>query len=108
MDVLIIILILIGLATATIGILYYVGVLPRDKKKTSNPPSLDNSDNKTCKDNYITPKPFKTGFVNDPRHKNANVCSKKPFGYAIQQPYVNYGLPKIPDNCACTEFIQPP
>jgi len=58
--------------------------------------------------NFIKPTPFKTGFFDNARHVSANLCMDKPVRYPINLPYVNYGLPKISDDCLCTEFIQAP
>lgn len=59
-------------------------------------------------DNFIAPKPFKVGALNNSPQSSANACGDGKFRYAINLPDVNYGLPKISDDCPCTEFIKAP
>ena len=106
---------LIGMLTilgaVVIVVLIYTGVLSVKVTKDNKEgfaPHLKKIKTNTCP-NYITPHKFKTGFFNNSgRFLSANNCLKKPSGYSINQPYVDYGIPKISSDCLCTEFIQPP
>lgn len=112
-----IIVIILSLGIITTGVLFATGILKShsDDRKKSNTKNTLTHESPSITDcgpdgnNYISPKNFGVGFINDSRHTNANICSDKPeLGYLIQQPYVKYNLPKISNNCSCTEFIQPP
>ena len=94
----------------TVAVLFLVGVLKVGDKKSSSNPSKPTEKNPSCKPSSISPAPFKTGFVeNSPQH-SASVCygNDNAVRYPINLPFVNYGLPSIPDNCECLEFIKAP
>ena len=95
----------------TVAVLFLVGVLKVGGKKSSTTnPSKPTEKNPSCKPSSISPAPFKTGFVeNSPQH-SASVCygNDNAIRYPINLPFVNYGLPPIPDNCECLEFIKAP
>jgi hypothetical protein len=57
--------------------------------------------------NYLDPKPFNVGLIRDKPYKTANMCNDQIL-YPIKNLDVKYGLPKISDNCPCTDFIKAP
>ena len=90
-------------------LLFFFGVFGKNKNKNKNSNS-DKIISEPCKPTYISPKTFETGFVKDSPQHSTSICygNDNAIRYPINLPYVKYGLPDIPDNCQCTEFIQAP
>ena len=74
-------------------------------------PKNDSSNNTTVvpiKDNqpsFITPKPFRVGYLSNPPQKLANLCSN--VMYPINPPYVDYGADNT-RKCDSLIFNSPP
>lgn len=55
----------------------------------------------------LTPTEFKVGSLPVPK-TFANLCGNNTVLYPIQGLGPRYGLPKIPDDCPCLQFMQAP
>lgn len=55
---------------------------------------------------YLTPKEFSIGPVEQPVYRSANLCDSTVLKPIIPV-YVDYDS-KMPDNCPCTKYLQPP
>ena len=117
MVILLILGIVIAVGVLIVSSLLFTGVIhlgsnnKKDRKIKRSGESPESSKNQCGPngDNFISPRPFKTGFIEKSPQPTANVCSRDDkFRYSINLPYVNYNLPEISDNCLCTEFIQAP
>ena len=117
MAVLLILGIIVSVAVLVVATLLFTGKIKiGSKKKTDNAKNTAiNSGNKAPEkecgpdgNNFIAPKPFKTGALKNSPQSSANTCGDGKFRYAINLPNVEYGLPKISDDCLCTEFIKAP
>ena len=93
-------------ALFVISLLLVIGILKINKRNDIS----GQKDKENCESNYISPMPFKTGFVENSPQNSASVCypNNNAVRYPINLPFVNYGSPQISDKCPCTEFIQAP
>ena len=87
-----------------------------DKKSTSTP----HKPPPTPKQPPIPKQFYNTGFIDEPRHKNANQCSEKQniqlssyYNKPTEMRPVpamspNYSLKETPNNCPCAQYVTPP
>lgn len=74
--------------------------------------ALNNASSLECgpdNTNYIQPKQFKTGFIDNSQQQSINICAENNLAQKpITTPYVNYGLKPISSDAACIEHIRAP
>lgn len=101
----ILVILLITIAVVSV-VIYY----KRKKKTKESDSQVKKIKKQSCEPNYISPKKFSVGWVeNSPQH-SASACysNDNAIRYPINPPYVDYGKSPVSDKCECTEFIKPP
>ena len=93
-DLILVVAILLIIAIVVVGLV----VFKNKNKKNTQEPYIDRT---------IDPKPFGIGLDRDPLKKSANLCYPNEM-YSNAGVYVDYGIPSIPDDCPCLEFIRAP
>jgi hypothetical protein len=73
---------------------------PKSNDKRENPPSPHTNQN------YIKPQEFEIGFLKQNKFKSMGNCNPDVL-YPINGLGPDYGW-KMPENCPCTQFVQPP
>ncbi len=114
-------IVIIGVTTIliTVVILFATGVIrfgkKKKEKKKNNKKHQQNikdgqpiatSTKNVYNGNYLTPAKFNVGLIHGEKFKPSDACENKVL-YPIQALDVDYGS-KMPDNCPCMRFIQPP
>jgi hypothetical protein len=94
------------ISSIALVVLYWVGVIKSEHNKR-NPNNPINPDVKDRKTNYITPRDFSVGLTPRDDYRSANLCNHKVL-YPLNMLDVKYGIPPIPENCPCLQFIRPP
>ena len=101
---------LIFLSITSVCIAIIAWHIAKGQKKTKNPKSVE--DERTTDDprpngqNYIKPADFEVGFLKQNKFKSMGNCNPDVL-YPINGLGPDYGW-KMPENCPCTQFVQPP
>lgn len=90
-----------------VSLIVIVVVFRGRKCHNSDYPSSTMSKQKVASDNYIAPAEFNVGLIKNKPYKAANLCDDQAL-YPMRNLDVEYGLPPIPNDCPCTQFIRPP
>ena len=88
-----------------VSLIVVVIVFRGKRRHTDDYPSV--TTNRKVGDNYITPAEFNVGLIKNKPYKAANLCDDKAL-YPMRNLDVEYGLPPIPNDCPCAQFVQPP
>jgi hypothetical protein len=101
-------LIFLTILSACIGIV--VWRYARHQKNTKNGDSVESETSKSKfllnSQNYIKPAEFEVGFLKQNKFKSMGNCNPDVL-YPINGLGPDYGW-KMPENCPCTQFVQPP
>lgn len=104
------IVVIVSIVLLVVVITIFMFLLRKDKKKVVSPVSKKNEEIKKKVDsqpgNYITPEIFNIGRIPMCKYKSANQCNDKVL-YPVNELDPDEGI-KMPKDCPCYEFIQPP
>ena len=84
---------------AVSGILLFISINYSDDYDNYTPPEGPEGP-------YIEPKDFSIGTVEQPVYRSSNLCDSTVLKPIIPV-YVDYDS-KMPDNCPCTKYLEPP